>query len=221
MCDYRNGSEQNNWLFTQYISYPSLYASEIFIKLAYDFSKCRNNPGCDVPYFSVLRYDTDIPNPREQVRSTNYNLIQQIEQPATDDATTVTISFQRLSNSSGLYLAAQDVGSCGDIIQIQVYYEQCPSMVVGLVIYPALPLPIKGSLAVAEGSAVCAANARNSSRLEFRAFSDGDCERSVTCECVPGYVEERQLIPGTSLLMSQCRGEISVLRMSMCIPLIK
>lgn len=213
MCDYRNGSEQNNWLFTQYISYPSLCASEIeiFIKIDYNFSKCRNNPVCDITYFNVLRYDTDSLSPREQVKSTNYNLIQQIEQPISYNATTATISFQRPSNSSGLYLAVQDVGSCGNIIRIQVYYEQCPSMIIGLVIYPALPLPVKSSLIAAEGSAVCATNARNSSNLEFRAFGNGKCERSVTCECLPGYVEDQQLISGTNLLVSQCKGEMSVL----------
>ena len=212
MCDCRNGSEQNNWLFTQYISYPSLYASEIFIKIDYNFSKCQNNPVCDIPYFNVLHFDTDSPSPREQVKSSNYNLIQQIEQPISDNATTATIPFQRPSNSSGLYLAVQDVGSCGNIMRIKVYYELCPSMIVGLVIYPALPLPVKSSLLVAaEGSAVCAANARNTSGLEFRAFGDGECERSVTCKCLPGYVEEQQLISGTNLLISQCKGKMSVL----------
>ena len=95
-------------------------------------------------------------------------------------------------------------------MRIQVYYEQCPSKIVGLVTYPALPLPGKGSLVAAEGSAVCAANAKNSSHLEFRAFSDGECERSVTCECLPGYVEEQQLFSGTNPLASWCKGELSV-----------
>jgi hypothetical protein len=126
--------------------------------------------------------------------------------PAVGNVTVVTLSFQRPSNSSGLYLALQDVGSCGDIMRFQVYYEQCPSVIVGLVIYPAVPLPVKNSLIAAEGSAVCAANARNSSHLEFRVFDDGECERSVICECLPGYVEEQQLIAGINVLVSQCKG---------------
>ena len=207
MCDSRNGSEQNNWLFMQYISYPSLYTSEIFVRITYNFSKCRDNPTCDTQYFNVLRYNADSPNPQERVKSTNYDLIKQIEQPALIGLTSATISFQRPSNSSGLYLAVQDVGSCGIIMRIQVYYEQCPSKIVGLVIYPALPLPARSSLTTAEGSAVCASNAKNSSILEFRAFNDGECERSVICECLPGYVEEQQVFPGTTLLVSQCKGE--------------
>lgn len=198
-------------MFTQYISYPSLYASEIFVRIAYNFSECHNNPVCDIPYFKVLHYDTDSLNPREQVKSTNYDLIKQIEQPNSDNATTATISFKRPSNSSGLYLAVQDVGSCGYIMRIQIYYEQCPSKIVGLVTYPALPLPGKGSLVAAETSAVCAANAKNLSHLEFRAFSDGECERSVICECLPGYVEEQQLFSGTDLVVSQCKGEMQCL----------
>ena len=95
-------------------------------------------------------------------------------------------------------------------MQIQVYYEQCPSMTVGLVLYPALPLPVRNSHIAANGTAVCAANARNLSRLEFRAFGDGECERSVMCECLPGYVEEQRLISGTNTLVSQCKGEMSV-----------
>lgn len=192
-------------MFTQYISYPSLYASEIFIKIAYNFSKWQNNPVYDIQ-FNILRYDTDIPDPREQVKSTNYNLVQQIVQPEPHNVSMATLSFQRPFNSSGLYLAVQDVGSCGDILRFQVYYEQCPSMIIGLVIYPAVPLPVRNSYMTARGSAVCAANARNSSHFEFRAFDDGRCERSVTCECLPGYVEEQQRISETNVLVSQCKG---------------
>ena len=214
VCDFQNGSQQDNWLFTQYISYPSSSANEIFVRITYNFSECRDYPMCHITYFNVLRYDTNSQSPQERVKSINYNLIKRVEQPSQSDEITATVSFQRPSDSTGLYLALQDVGSCGVIFRIQVYYEQCPSKVVGLVTYPALPLPARNGPATAVGYAVCALHAENSSLLEFRAFRDGECERTVTCECSPGYMEEQQLIAGTTLLVSQCRGEASILPMS-------
>lgn len=205
VCDSRNKS-QDNWLLTQYISYPSSVGNEIFVRITYDFSKCRDDPSCGITYFNVLQYHANSPSPQDQVETSNYNLIKQVEQPSLVNRAIATVSFQRPS-INGLYIAVQDLGSCGLISQIQVYYEQCPSKVVGLVIYPTLPLPGRNSVTATEASAVCAPNARNISRLEFKAFGDGECERTVMCECLPGYMEEQVLVSDTNLSVSACQGE--------------
>ena len=210
VCDFRDGPHQDNWLFTQYISYPSSSSYEVFVRITYDFSRCRSDPMCNVSYFNVLIYHANSSNLQEQTKSSNYNILERIEQPLVDDETTTTVSFQR-SSSDGLYLALQDVGSCGTLFRLQVYYELCPGKVVRLVIYPSLPLPGRNSAFASEGTAVCAPNARNTSLLEFKAYSDGECERTVVCECVPGYVEEQVLLPGTDLLVSQCKGKATAI----------
>ena len=206
VCDFRNGSRQDNWLFTQYVSYPSSNEYDIFVELTYDFSECRDDPSCNITHFDVLVYQANIPDLQEQIQSTNYKLLERIEQPLIGNEAIATASFQR-SSSNGFYLAVQDVGSCGTLSRMQVYYELCPEKVVRLVIYPSLPLPGRNSVSASEGTAVCAPNARNTSLLQFKAYSDGECERSVVCECLPGYVEELVLLPETSLLVSQCNGK--------------
>ena len=205
VCDFKNTSQQDNWVFTQYISYPSSFANEIFVRITYDFSKCRDTPSCDITFFNVLHYHANSQSSQEQMKVSNYELIEKVDQPALADEAVVILSFERPS-SYGLYIAVQDVGSCGGISRIEVYYEHCPSKVIGLVIYPTLPFPTRKSLSAAEGTAMCAPNARNTTLLEFRAFSDGECERTVICKCLPGYVEQQLLVSGTNLLISECKG---------------
>ena len=176
------------------------------MKVTYEFSKCQDDPRCDTTYFNVLHHHTNCQSPQEQVSSTKYVLIERVEQPSIANETVATISFRRpLSN--GFYIAIEDVGSCGVVNRIQVYYEHCPGKVVGLVAYPALPLPARNSVTTSVGRAECAPNASNLTLLEFRAFPDGGCERTVVCECLPGYIEEPVLISGTNLFVSQCNGK--------------
>ena len=75
----------------------------------------------------------------------------------------------------------------------------CPAQSVGLVRYPATPVPDSGSTTV---SAQCADNARrvSSSSLSVRCSSTGSWSGSPQCQCNSGYdeatIEGRQVCLG-------------------------
>ena len=47
VCDFREGTSQDNWVFTQYISY--LQAREVFVNISAGFTECRlaQSPRCN------------------------------------------------------------------------------------------------------------------------------------------------------------------------------
>ena len=54
-CDFRESTPQDNWFFTQYISY--INATEVFVNITANFQECRLNPSCTQYYVDMYHYE--------------------------------------------------------------------------------------------------------------------------------------------------------------------
>ena len=202
MCDFRESTSQNNWVFTQYISY--LQAREVFVNISAGFTECRlaQNPPCNQLYVDVYRYERNGRNDAAARTTSNYQHVQRIQQPDGFVQRTYQTSstFIPSGNFNGFYIGIRDTGTCVNIQRIQIYYRASPSRTDGLVTYPEIALPALSNNAAVTDIAMCAANSRNLTSLQVACFTDGRCEDIATCACNPGYKYVASMPP-------QCRGE--------------
>ena len=189
---------QNNWLFSQFISYED--AVEVYFNVTFDFYSCVRRMNCTKDYVTLYQYNHNgIANDAERTNTSNYQPLfgsveaSRLQQPsgATREVGQ-TLSLTRPSNSDGFYLGIRDEGTCGDVIRIIVYYVVCPLRVEGLVTYPETALPVQNSSDIVF-DAVCAPNAHNTTTLEVIASSNSNnCSAKemggAICQCNAGYV---------------------------------
>ena len=201
-CAWRQG-QQNNWIFSKHIKYPpgsttagGGYSTEVYLNITYRFSSCNSFAGCTNNFVTLYRYDTDsIVLEAERTDKTNYallfgsgteNTVSRFQQIEEFDDDNVLRSFTT-SGSTGFHLGIRDTGTCGYVDRIILYYTPCHEFHEGLVNYPELVRPPEGSPPnVAQ--ACCAPNSHGVTSLNFKAYSDGRCERDVMCECDAGYI---------------------------------
>ncbi len=185
-CDHTESAAQQNWLFTQYISY--LDAKQVFVSVTYRLSQCvtGGNAKAECKTLDVHWYEgSTIMSMAQQTNRDNYSPLLTLTSTTT---ATVTQEFSfNPGNFNGFYLAFEDDGSCVDLNGLRVYYRICPGKVEGLVTYPEIALPTQGSTMPALRDAICASNSSATSSLELSAFADGTCSGEPTCECNPGY----------------------------------
>ena len=187
---------QNNWLFSQYISYEN--TNEIFINITYDFSLCRAE-GCSKPYVTLRRFDTDAPVSDTVRRTTgNYNLglvgdqPTRLEQPpSADRAVGMTLNMVRPSvRRRGFYLGIHDEGTCGSVIRIIMYYRVVHGRTQTLLTCPDVPLPpLQQPQSTSQGLCTCAPNASPApgSTLQRTCRTDSTCNENQDCACSPGF----------------------------------
>jgi len=189
VCDFRESTSQNNWVFTQYISY--LQAREVFVNISAGFTECRlaTNPLCSKLYVDMYRYESNGRNDAAARNTSNYQSIQRIQQPNGFAQRTyrTSFTFNTTGNFNGFYIGVRATGTCINIQRIQVYYRYSPRRTVDLVTYPEIALPPISSNAAVTGIATCAANSHNLTSLQVTCFADGRCEDTATCACNPGY----------------------------------
>ena len=197
-CDYTETTPQENWFFTQYISY--LNASEVFVNVSSYFESCRlaQNPRCNRLYVDMYLYERNGTD-RAAVRNTiNYRQLMLIEPNGLGQAVNqITIPFIPSGNFNGFYIGVRANGTCASIRRLQVYYRVSPARTDDLVIYPEIALPALGSNAPVTGVASCAPNSRNLTSLQVTCSADGRCQDVATCTCDQGY----EYVPSMS---SQC-----------------
>jgi len=65
VCDFRESTSQENWVFTQYINY--LQAREVFVNISAGFTECRlaQNPRCNAGFQVNLLLSPSLPIHRE------------------------------------------------------------------------------------------------------------------------------------------------------------
>ena len=200
-CDFREGTPQDNWLFTQYIRY--IDATEVFVNFTANFQECRLNPSCTQLYVDMFRYQRNAVDATAARNTANYQLVQRIEQPNGFPEQQYAASFSITpGNTNGFYLGFRDTGTCVNILRLQVYYRISPRRTVGLVTYPEIALPRQGSSGSATAVATCPDNSRNLTSLQVTCFADGRCVDVASCACVPGH--EYMAGAGGS---GTCRGE--------------
>jgi len=189
VCDFRQDSPQDNWVFTQYISY--FRARQVFINISAGFTECRlaQNPRCNQLYVDVYRYQSNGRNDVAARTTSNYQFIQRIQQPYWFAQRTYRASFPfiPLGNFNGFYIGIRANGTCINVQRLQIYSRVSPRRTDGLVTYPEIALPILGSTTAVTGIATCAANSHNLTSLQVTCFANGTCEDIATCVCNPGY----------------------------------
>ena len=203
-CDFREGTPQDNWFFTQFIRY--IDATEVFVNITANFQECRlaRNPSCTQLYVDMFRYERNAVDATAARNTANYQLIRRIEQPNgfPEQQYSASFSFTPSGNTNGFYLGFRGTGTCVNILRLQVYYRISPRRTVGLMIYPEVALPPQGSSEIVTAMARCAANARNTTSLQIRYFANGRQEGNPMCACIKGY----EYVAGTGG-SPQCRGE--------------
>ena len=203
MCDWRGG-QQNNWFFTQYISYLAAY--EVIIQVDYQLTECnsRRQTGCTIQHVDLYRFDANAYNAASQTDPNNYVHLKTLQQTSGRPQVDKT-RFIKPPGYNGFYIAIKDNGTCGTIKRIQAYYEVCHGSLIHLLEYPVVSLPPRDSPIPNTGTAECVANAESTSSLEVYSYSDGTCNFNVdtACQCVGGYEEDP---PGNSLEPKTCNG---------------
>ena len=127
-CDFREGTPQDNWFFTQYIRY--IDATEVFVNITANFQECRlaNDPSCTQLYVDMYRYERNGVDATAARDTNNYQFEQRIEQPSgfSQQQYTASLSFTPSGNTNGFYLGFRDNGTCVNILRLQVYYRTMP-----------------------------------------------------------------------------------------------
>ena len=201
-CDFREGTPQDNWFFTQYIRY--INATEVSVNITVNFQECRLNPSCTQLYVDMYHYERDGVDATAASNTDNYQLVQRIEYPSNfgQQQYAESFPFNRSNNTNGFYLGFRDTGTCVNILRLQVYYKIKPRRTVGLVTYPEIALPPQGSSETVTAMATCAANSTNLTSLLVTCFANETCVDVASCACIPGH--EYGAGTGGS---AQCSGE--------------
>ena len=133
-CDFRVGTPQDNWFFTQYIHY--INATEVFVNITANFQECRLNPSCTQLYLDMYRYERNGVDATAARNTANYHLVQRIEQPSnfSQQQYAASFSFTPSGDTDGVYLGFRDTGTCVNILRLQVYYSTLPQMPDGKII---------------------------------------------------------------------------------------
>ena len=198
-CDFRVGTSQDNWFFTQYIKYCQ--ATEVLVNVSANFWECRLFPNCNRLYFEMYRYERNERNDTAAKNTTNYQQrIQQIEQPLNFSQLvyTTSFSFTPSGNTSGFYLGFSDTGTCVNILRIQVYYNALQPVVDPPVACPEVGQPPQGSTVPVTCSCSANSTVTPGSSLQLICYSNRTCAGNPSCQCKEGYRE----IPGG------CRGTL-------------
>ena len=207
-CGFAAGP-QDNWGFTQYISYGD--AIELLLHFNYRFTPCSANPACFNPFVTIYIFNTDS-QVSDAVRTSigNYvplngneleSRIQQVGGTAEEKLFRYTgMRKADGTNYNGFYLGFRDQGTCGQINRVRVYHRIAPGYSQGLLTCPDIALPIEGTTDTNTGPCSCATNAAGSTSLDLTCSADGTCTGNPSCGCVPGY----QLnVNGSSVPMCQ------------------
>ena len=97
-----------------------------------------------------------------------------------------------LGGSGGMYLAAQDTGTCVSISRLTVFYYVCPQQVLGFISYPQTV----ASNGLITTQLVCAPGANVGSQQPQASCASSNLDvwgpPSGSCSCSPGYTNMSQ-----------------------------
>ena len=200
-CDFRESTPQDNWFFTQYIRY--IEATEVFVNITANFQECRLNPGsCTQLYLDMYRYERDGVDATAARNTTNYQLVQRIEQPGgfIGQQYAASFSFTPSGNTNGFYLGFKDTGTCVNILRLQVYYNALQPVVDPPVTCPEVGRPPQGSTVQVNCSCPGNSTVTRGSSLQLTCYPNGTCTGNPSCQCNEGY----------QAITRRCRGTLIV-----------
>ena len=139
-CSY-NLATQNNWLITQHINTAvnGKALSQVVVRVNFSLNGCPTGGSCQQS-FLLQMYQTQNVDPSGSINLTNYaafsgSRVTVGSNPSGTVTETQDVTIQ-LGESGGLYLAAQDTGTCVSITRLTVLYYVCPQQVVNFINYP-------------------------------------------------------------------------------------
>ena len=188
-CTFAGEQDQENWLFTQYVSYEE--AQEVLFDINFRLTQCTGNPSCQNDFVRLHIYEvTGILDEASSFDRTNYKLLQVLQQEGSSN-TNLKFNILRPSDPSinGFYLAFEDVGTCGQVSRLIAYHLRAPAFQDSdnLVTCPDTALPPSATTVLSTSSCTCDLNAVNTSSLERACDANGVCSGSPACACKPGY----------------------------------
>lgn len=189
--------QQNNWLFSQYISYEN--ANEVFFNISYTFAECVTNAACDNPYVTLYRYETNDQQAAEIVSDTaNYSPLfgtvsasRLVHPEGSNRGQMVSINYVLPDppTANGFYLGINDIGTIGMVSRIIVYYRTVrwdPPR--ELLTCPDVAFPPQGTDSTSQETCVCDSNASQfSDTLDRICDVNGVCNEDQECACSPGF----------------------------------
>ena len=183
---------QNNWLFTQYISY--LNAKEVIFNISYIFSECQNHPDCNNDYVTLYHYQTNTANETGRRRTANYRPLlgstmeSRLQQQDRTSRVNLRLTLPTSNRPNGFYLGIQDDGTCGNLERIIVYFQVVQGRQEQLLTCPDVALPPLGSTSTSQETCTCAENAGPASSTLNRVCDvNGMCNEDQNCGCSPGF----------------------------------
>ena len=196
-CDFRQTASQDNWFFTQYISY--LQAREVFVNVSAYFESCRlaRNPRCNQLYVDMYLYERNGQDRAAARTTSNYQFIRRIQPNGLGRAVNqISFTFIPSGNFNGFYIGVRATGTCASIRRLQVYYNSFQPIAPSPVICPKTGLPPQGT--TIQVTCSCPANSvRTSSNLTLTCSSDGTCTGNPSCQCLEGYRQLPRQCEGT------------------------
>ena len=204
-CAFASGQPQENWLFSQYISYQ--FANEIIFQISFRFSRCQQQSACSNDYVTLHRYETNGPVGDRTVRSNYAPLFgsvveSRLQQPPQSDSSVsmnYSLVLPETRTGNGFYLGVEDDGTCGTVERIIVYFRVVRGREQDLLTCPDVGLPPQGSTASSRRDCQCHDNASpTSATLSRTCFINGSCSEEQACACSPGF----------TLSNGECTGEL-------------
>lgn len=173
---------QNNWLFSQHISYEN--AIEVFVNISIDLSQCSTH--C-LQYVTMYKYDTSLVDVVQRTNPQNYVHIRRLVHDQGLFEVHFSIPLTRpQTTASGFYLGFQDNGTDGQINRVIVFYRVARGRKEDLLSCPDVPLPVQGSISQENCSCVDTASSTSSSLIR-RCNAEGVCNEDQVCACKPGF----------------------------------
>ena len=179
MCER---SPASNWVFTQYIfkSVNTQANMTIFINITTRYSSCAAPCGkWTSVYYTLIANNSQTPPSNAAISSSSPvgNITATLS--TSFDA---TLGFNLKPNEAGFYLALRDAGNCPTVNRVKVYYYQCPSQQVGLVLFPQIPAPTRSNSPLTVIIS-CVDGGVNTTSLDVQCDNNGVWSRIPLCDC--------------------------------------
>ncbi len=178
----------------------------MFVDVSYRFTQCTNNRNCHNDFVTLSRYDVEGKMDGQQEDTQSYIEMLTMQQ---EGRSTVSkhLSFDRPENANGFYLGLRDIGTCGQVNRIIVYYENAPGYTRenSLVTCPCIAYP-KAEGEMNNKNCTCHANALPMGSLVRTANHSGAVSEMPVCGCKPGY----------EFINGNCQREFDFLLLSIC-----
>ena len=191
-CFYNRGT-QNNWLVTQHINTTvnGGALTQVVVKLNFSLNGCLTGGSCQQS-FQLQIYETPNINSSSSLITANYatSIRVAVGSNPTGNVVETTDVLVPLGGSGGMYLAAQDTGTCVSISRLTVFYYVCPQQVLGFISYPQT-VASNGLIT----QLVCAPGASVVQQPQASCASGNQGvwgPPSGSCSCSPGYTNMSQ-----------------------------